>query len=197
MLRGPILGIGITQTTGVTGNSCYVMLETEQCPDLWELFCDTGKRASDEISPWKERPPSAWWSPHHLSEILAFDRWSMCHLQSLSHTGESHRAGAEHKIASKFVGGISFLQICPALSSSVCVRKYLQGKVGIRYNMELFSALEMLPAHFLWGLWQMFLQTLYCENRLCFLCFMAAMASSLAAARLFITGKYCMEMLEM
>lgn len=35
----------------------------------------------------------------------------------------------------------------------------------------------------------MFLQTLYCENRLCFLCFMAAMASYLAAARLFYYWK--------
>ena len=31
----------------------------------------------------------------------------------------------------------------------VCVWKCLQGKVGSRYSVELFSALEMLPARFL------------------------------------------------
>lgn len=62
---------------------------------------------------------------------------------------------------------------CPLnlpLSFQLCVCvKVPAGKVGSRYNVEVFSALEMLPAHFLWGLWQMLLQTLYCENGLCFL----------------------------
>lgn len=52
------------------------------------------------------------------------------------------------------------------LSFQLCV--CLQGKVGSRHK-EVFSALAVLPAHFLWGLWQTLLQTLYCENRLCFL----------------------------
>jgi len=58
-------------------------------------------------------------------------------------------------------------QLCVCVC--VCVWKRLQGKEGSRFSVELFSALEVLPVYFLWGLWWMFLLSLYCENRPCFL----------------------------
>lgn len=94
-------------------------------------------------------------------------------LQNQSHVRESHRAVPKNGIASSNLWEVLVVfksgPLFPALCVCMCVWKCLQGKVGNRYSTELFSALEMLPAHFLWGLWQMFLQTLYCENRLCFL----------------------------